>query len=246
MMTTQDGTEKSARGPVPVYLIPWDPDSQEHVDRMKLQRIACGWKVDQVDGWRETQRKGQSGLHWVVLHPDHPESPSRLKSHLAAYPSEAQALPDTCKTILGRPHKPDPLVPRFHPVGHIALDSVTPEPELQTSLADGILSLMNFYISSALQNRGLGGAAMAYCEKMAKEDFGAKAITLETIANSECVPDSPRRIALKRPILAVTNEDWYTRHGYKVYAQRKVAWIDVDETGKEWPTGSSMLRKELV
>ena len=104
---------------------------------------------------------------------------------------------------------------------------------------------------------------------MAKEEFGAKAITLETIANSEVHPDSPRRIAMKRPLLTVsllfrivvevdlallrltwhrqvTNEDWYTRHGYRVYAHRKVAWVDVDETGKEWPVGSSMLRKDLV
>ena len=66
MMTTPENSGKLTRGPNPVYLIPWDPDSQEHVDRMKLQRIACGWKVDQVDAWRETQRNGQSGLHWVV------------------------------------------------------------------------------------------------------------------------------------------------------------------------------------
>lgn len=100
-----------------------------------------------------------------MLNLDHPESPSRLESHIAAYPSEATALSDTCKAILGRPHKPDPLVPQFHPVGHIGLDSVTHEPQLETSLANGILSLMNFYISTALQGRGLGGAAMAYCER---------------------------------------------------------------------------------
>lgn len=40
---------------------------------------------------------------------------------------------------------------------------------------------------------------------MAKEEFGAKAITLETIANEEVRVDSPRRIALKRPIPTVSS-----------------------------------------
>jgi len=57
---------KTGDSVMPIYLIPWDPDSQEHVDRMKLQRVACGWKVEQVDSWRDTQRKGDIGLHWVV------------------------------------------------------------------------------------------------------------------------------------------------------------------------------------
>lgn len=53
----------------------------------------------------------------------------------------------------------------FHPIGHIALDAVTSQPELETDLSHRILSLMNFYISTALQNEGLGGAALACCEK---------------------------------------------------------------------------------
>ncbi len=66
MAVDNNSTGKSSSNAVPVYLIPWDPDSQEHVDRMKLQRIACGWKVEQVDGWKDAQRKGHAGLHWVV------------------------------------------------------------------------------------------------------------------------------------------------------------------------------------
>ncbi|GAP88177.1 hypothetical protein SAMD00023353_1500450 [Rosellinia necatrix] len=245
-MTGDINARESGGNAAAVYLIPWDPDSQEHVDRMKIQRIACGWKVDQVDGWRDPQRKGQIGLHWVVLHPAHPETPSRLERHLAAHPNEAGALPDSCKTILGRPHKPDPQTPSFHPVGHLALDSVTPEPELRTDLSAGVLSLMNFYISDALQNHGLGGAALRQCERMAREEFAAKAITLETIANEECQPNSPRRIAMKRPTPTVTNQDWYSRRGYQVYGRKGVAWVDIDDTGREWQVGAVFLRKNLV
>lgn len=243
-MAVDNDVSKSGSNPAPVYLIPWDPNSQDHVDRMKVQRIACGWKLEQVDGWRGKQKKGHAGLHWVVLNPDHPDTPLRLERHFAGHPDEVKALLDSCDMILGRPHKADPLVPFFFPIGHIALDAVTVETELETSLDNGILSIMNFYISNALHNLGLGAAALDRCEKMAKEEFGAKAITLETIANEEVRVDSPRRIALKRPIPTVTNQDWYSRRGYRIYI-RKVGWTEIDETGKEWHVKAVFLRKEL-
>ncbi|KAI1752697.1 hypothetical protein F4782DRAFT_111955 [Xylaria castorea] len=245
-MTVDSHTGNSSNGSASTYLIPWDPDSQEHVDRMKLQRMACGWKVNDVEGWRDPQRKGQIGLHWVVLRPDHPDTPSRIERHFAAYSGEVEALSDSSSTILGRPHKPDPLIPLFHPIGHIALDAVTHKPELETSLSNGVLSLMNFYISTALQGLGLGGVALECCEKMAKKEFGAKAITLDTIANEEVRADSPRRIALKRPMPIVTVQDWYSRRGYKVYHRKEVAWYDVDDTGKEWPVSGVYMRKNLI
>ncbi|KAI8624804.1 hypothetical protein F5Y19DRAFT_303374 [Xylariaceae sp. FL1651] len=245
-MTVINNESKLSRDLAPIYLIPWDPDSQEHVDRMKLQRIACGWKVEKVDSWRSQQRDGQVGLHWVVLHPDHPDTPLRLEKHFVAYPDEVEPLLDTCKTILGRPRQPDPLAPFFFPIGHISLDSVTSEAELETDLSKGVLSLMNFFISAPLQSFGLGRAALEACEKMAKEEFNAKTITLMTIANEECQPDSPRRIAMKRPIPEVTNQDWYSRRGYKIYHRKEVGWVDVDATGKVWPVRSVCLRKDLV
>ena len=39
---------------------------------------------------------------------------------------------------------------------------------------------------------------------MAVHDFGAKMMTLDTISNEDVTVDSPRRIALKRPILKVS------------------------------------------
>lgn len=35
---------------------------------------------------------------------------------------------------------------------------------------------------------------------MAAEDFGAKTMTLDTISNEDVAVDSPRRIALNRPL----------------------------------------------
>ncbi|KAI1827215.1 hypothetical protein F4861DRAFT_437702 [Xylaria intraflava] len=245
-MTIDKNDEKLRGKPVPVYLIPWDPDSQDHRDRMKLQRIACGWNFDQIDNWKDAQRAGELGLHWVVLHPDHPETPSRLERHFAAFPGEVEALLDTAQAVLGRPHKPDPLIPFFHPVGHVTLSTIAVKQELETSPSKGILSITGFYISTVLQGNGLGAAALRHTEKMAKDELGAKTITLETIANESCRADSPRMIALKRPAQAFTKEDWYLRLGYSIYNYKEASWFDVDDTGKEWPTKSVFLRKDLV
>ena len=49
-----------------IQLIPWDPESPDHVERMIQQRIACGWKHDKIEGYRKLQREGKVALQWVV------------------------------------------------------------------------------------------------------------------------------------------------------------------------------------
>lgn len=63
-MTTQSETRALQRQSV--ILIPWDPNSTKHFERMVAQRVACGWKQDYVEGWRQLQREGKIGLHWIV------------------------------------------------------------------------------------------------------------------------------------------------------------------------------------
>ena len=57
-------SEKKAR--TVVDLIPWDPESEEHVQRMFDQRVACGWKSSFVEKWKIRQREGMMTLQWVV------------------------------------------------------------------------------------------------------------------------------------------------------------------------------------
>ncbi len=52
-----------------VTLIPWDPDSPSHIERMIQQRIACGWKQNEVNLWRSFQKDGTMALQWVVSPP---------------------------------------------------------------------------------------------------------------------------------------------------------------------------------
>lgn len=56
--------EKYARPQI--FLIPWDPESAEHRDRLYQQRVTCGWKQDRIDKWCKYQREGCMSIHWVV------------------------------------------------------------------------------------------------------------------------------------------------------------------------------------
>ncbi|ORY68285.1 uncharacterized protein BCR38DRAFT_471884 [Pseudomassariella vexata] len=240
--------ESQKMASVSVILIPWDPESQEHAERMAQQRIACGWKQDQIENWKDQQREGLIGLHWIVLPPSDPNTTSRLERHIFAFPDEATPLHNTCKRVLSRSHTPDPAISTFIPIGHISLDSWSPYDSLQTSPSNGVYSLTTFYVSKALQYGGIGGAAMTACETMAARDFGAKAITLDTLANEEYRPDNPRRAAmgLEQTRPRVTPQDWYQRRGYIIYLKKEDGFFDTDPTGKIWGATLVCLKKELV
>ncbi|KAK2016443.1 hypothetical protein LZ32DRAFT_601253 [Colletotrichum eremochloae] len=49
-----------------VTLIPWDPESADHVTRMLDQRIECGWDSDMVPSWQAYQRSGFKCIYWIV------------------------------------------------------------------------------------------------------------------------------------------------------------------------------------
>lgn len=58
-------TPPSAEKPK-VMLIPFDPENEEQCERLRLHRVACGWKADLVPKWRKCQREGTMSLHWAV------------------------------------------------------------------------------------------------------------------------------------------------------------------------------------
>lgn len=49
-----------------IDLIPWDFNSEEHQQRMYLQRLACGWRSDEIQRWVELGKSGQKTLYWIV------------------------------------------------------------------------------------------------------------------------------------------------------------------------------------
>lgn len=52
---------------IAVELVPWDPESPEHAERLIEQRLVCGWHADKVEGpWRKAQIDGTKCIYWVV------------------------------------------------------------------------------------------------------------------------------------------------------------------------------------
>lgn len=50
-----------------IDLVPWDYDSPAHVERMYIQRLACGWRSEEVHTkWVELSRAKKKTLYWVV------------------------------------------------------------------------------------------------------------------------------------------------------------------------------------
>ncbi|TVY65646.1 hypothetical protein LSUE1_G006192, partial [Lachnellula suecica] len=160
-----------------VKLIPWDPESPSHVQRLYDQRVACGWKEERVERWRELQRQGKISLQWIVLAQP---SPSLLTAHTTAYPSESTSLLDTPASFGGKPRIATNA--EFLPVGHISLDSEYETAE-HAEAEEGLYWIATFYISTALQGSGLGRAAMDAVEAMAtSEPLNARVLGLSTVA----------------------------------------------------------------
>lgn len=58
-----------------VELYPWDYHSSDHIERMYLQRLACGWRSEEVhEQWVRLCREGHKTLYWVVSVLEHEKS----------------------------------------------------------------------------------------------------------------------------------------------------------------------------
>lgn len=49
-----------------VKLVPWDPESDSHIERLVQQRKACGWQADHVPIWRDAHLAGTKCIWWIV------------------------------------------------------------------------------------------------------------------------------------------------------------------------------------
>lgn len=96
-------------------------------------------------------------------------------------PGEAAPILDTATALGGKPRIPSSQ--SFIPVGHISLDSESPNPD-QADASRGLYCITTFYISRAIQGGGLGRAAMDTIESEAvNEPLCAKILSLDTLAN---------------------------------------------------------------
>ena len=89
---------------------------------------------------------------------------------------------DTALTLGAKPRQPSSEP--FTPIGHISLDSESPNPD-QADASKGMYCITTFYISRAIQSGGLGSAAMDRVESEAvNEPLNARVLSLDTLANS--------------------------------------------------------------
>ncbi|KUJ07232.1 uncharacterized protein LY89DRAFT_631812 [Mollisia scopiformis] len=227
-----------------VVLVPWDPDSRAHAERMVQQRIACGWHQDTVPKWQIRQREGKKNLQWIVIHVEDANCEDYLAKHLTAHPQESTTLVDTAASLGGKTRQPDSTV-EFVPVGHISLDTEYESPEYNDP-SPGTYFISTFYVSQALQGSGIGRGAMDIVEKTAiSEPLCAKRLALSTTDK-----DDPLRVAKHaaygKPVPKVTNQDWYERRGYEIYRKVENMWSEVDPTGKIWQAPAVFMRKEIT
>ncbi|KAH6668921.1 hypothetical protein B0J14DRAFT_153250 [Halenospora varia] len=229
-----------------VHLIPFDPESQEHIERLKLQRLACGWNVELVDKWITQQRKGAKSIHWIAIPSSEPSKESWISKHLAEYPTEAHPIIDTALSLRSQPIVPSHTEP-FIPLGHISLDSDGADPPGHLSYAplEDVYRITTFYVSRALHGSGIGRAAMDKLEKIAVEE----PICAEVLALSTAADDYEGRVekhvALGRKLPAYSIMQWYARRGYEPYKYVEKAWKEEDPTGKIWWTTAVFMKKDV-
>ncbi|ROV91663.1 hypothetical protein VMCG_09266 [Cytospora schulzeri] len=240
-----------------VELVPWDFDSREHQARMHLQRLACGWRSEEVQKWVEQGREGIKTLYWIVIREELADKEALISQHVAAYPKA-----NTAPTHWQQPR--EAATDRsFIPIGHIALDlreaqnkrlNITSSSSSSSSDndggGDGIVWVASLYISWALQRHGLGREVMRLAEDVAAHGpLQARWIVLDTMSREQQMePALVQRVYLAQgnPAPVVPIQDWYEGQGYEAFAKEVggYQWAN-PETGETQDIDYIFLKKRL-
>ncbi|KAI3332127.1 hypothetical protein HD806DRAFT_518932 [Xylariaceae sp. AK1471] len=202
-----------------VEIIPWDHLNPEHVQRMYDQRLACGWRADEVPEWAESAKRGGKMFYWTVLSEDLPNRNTLLEQHIAAHPNETKPLQDTATEV--RLARRQSTGRDFMPIGHVALDIHDAEKDTKLGLPPGTVWVHQLFISSTLQGGGYGVATMAKVEAMAaQQPMNAKWMALDTLAKGvqqEACNITSIDVGNGNIVPVTSKEEWYARQGYKTY-----------------------------
>ncbi|KAI1481625.1 hypothetical protein K445DRAFT_313817 [Daldinia sp. EC12] len=232
-----------------VELLPWDHLSPDHVQRMYDQRVACGWRADEVQSWIESAKKGGKIFYWVLLSDTLPDRGKVLEQHTSAYPKEAHPLKDTAAEIRLVPRQPTNV--EFIPIGHVALDVHEPEEDVELGLpATGTVWVHQLYISRALHGGGFGAGAMSKIEALATQSpMNAKIVALDTLSKEMQTEPEIRDLLYGKggvPLPVVSNEEWYISQGYEVLKRHKNAWVWSPREGIDVPVNIVYMKKSVA
>ncbi|KAL6898398.1 hypothetical protein GGI43DRAFT_409061 [Trichoderma evansii] len=234
-----------------VELIPWDPDSDAHTQRLYEQRVACTWDQDLIDEWKAKVRDGKKFFYWIKLSDDLAGKDDLMAKHIAKYPAEKEALTDTATILANSPRTP--TFTSFIPIGHIALD-LYPDRNTKFSLPQSTVWVKSLYISRAIQSGGYGRSSMYQIEHLATlPPLNATTMALDTSTKEyQTTPEflafyaemSGRKIEAKD---FKTNEEWYVRQGYEVIARddHGYTWVD-PKTAIQEVIPCVFLKKDIV
>ncbi|KAM0188838.1 hypothetical protein ACHAPI_010349 [Fusarium lateritium] len=221
-------------------LVPFDPTSEDHVNRLYGQRVQCGWDKQRVEGWREKQTSGSKSIFWITLRPEDPETRKLLQLHFDSFPEDQAPLMDTAESLRAKPRTPTHT--KIYPIGHISLDD-SDEKSSGITLdlpKEGVYWIKTFYVSLALRSKGIGRAAMDIVEHMAIDyPLCAKTLALDT-AEKEMQKRLYRESNGKE--IGIANQDWYKRRGYRLIHTQKGHYIDDEEP----PVDAVFLRRDIA
>ncbi|KAM0281801.1 hypothetical protein ACHAQH_003383 [Verticillium albo-atrum] len=233
-----------------ISLVAWDARSEEHAARLYEQRVACGWRSEEVAEWQEKQLEGAKFFYWVVLADAIPGREKLLSDHLAAYPQEATPLRDTSADVWLTPRTPSDEV--FYPIGHLALEKQAEEDPEMGLVKDGVVWIKHLYISWAIQAGGVGKASMQAVEALAAlEPLCGTTIVLDTAQKETQSSDEWKKFFFTdtgKPIPDPykTNEEWYGRMGYEVFYTDPIGYPWVMPDGVKSYVPRVMMKKPLV
>jgi len=200
-----------------IVLIPWDATSDEQYQRMYDQRVACGWRADELPEWKEKQIKGTKFLYWTAIRDDFPDKEKLLQRHVERYPTESKPVVDTARAVGSTAREPSEKP--FTPIGHIALEQC-PDEDQKLGHPRSTLWVKSLYISWPLQDAGFGRSAMAQTERIAAEaPHFATNLALDTMLGSYQISELHLarlydRRGIARPKVLRSTESWYARQGW--------------------------------
>jgi GNAT superfamily N-acetyltransferase len=187
-----------------------------------------------------------------------------LPWHESQVTSEDEKLQDTATAINTVPRQP--TEESFIPIGHISLDSKNVEAEhIDLDLpSKNVFWIKTFYIRQHIQGQGIGRAAMDEVESMAvREPLQAKTLMLDTVQKDDQKREEfanatyggiPKVSELLKfeifdqvtHYMQTTNEEWYSRRGYRLIKTMQNYYRVADKNGKVWDTKTVFMRKDIA
>ncbi|KAB8220226.1 hypothetical protein BDV33DRAFT_172716 [Aspergillus novoparasiticus] len=218
-----------------VTLIPWDPLSESHRTLLFKQRVECSWDMEMVQEiWKNQQIEGEKCIYWITL------------SSNDFVGEERETLIDTAVSINAAARQP--TQEDFIPIGHISLDSKNKKAEkLDLDIpSENVFWIKSFFILHNLQGKGIGRATMNEIERIAtREPLCAKTLMLDTVERGDQLREEFAK-ATYGGIPKITNQDWYSRRGYRSLKIVQNYYDSKDRNGKVWDTKTIFMRKDLL